>query len=854
MTPDFAPPASQLSHSLPAWNELPGGAPAFPPYVQLLLERGGALFQEPLTYAIPTHLQGQLRVGDVVAAPLRSGTAVAFVVGWAKSLPFDALSAREVEAKLSDAPLFDELALKIARWMASYYHCPLLDCLQMWMPAGATPELEARYQFCAEEPLRALRDLARTPKLFALAEALWKGKKALSALELAKVLSAPVEPGDLRRLCEIGVASVVQTSKTQIKARLLPAVRLTEEGRALLELEGGALKRRAPKQFLALEMVARNPSEWVTTGDLLRDGGVEIAPLKTLCAKKLLEWGHVEARRAPNAAAQVHAARVQLTGEQHNAVEGIAESLENRVAPQTILLQGVTASGKTEVYLHAIERCLALGRRALVLVPEIALTAQTVEIFQKRFGSQVAILHSALGAGERFDEWRRAQSGEARIVVGARSAVFAPIRELGLLIIDEEHDGSYKQDKTPRYHAREVASKRCSMENAVLLLGSATPSLESYSRATRGEYGHLLMPHRATKRPLPEVEIVDMTNETKAGVLPVLSRRLADDLVACVERGEQAILFLNRRGFATYVQCLACGHAEGCPNCDVSLTHHKNEGTLRCHHCDHVKPVPGRCPKCDGWMLGFNGSGTEKVAWEVEQLFSERGKGKVNVLRLDRDTTLAKGAHAQILGEFRAGRASVLIGTQMVTKGLDFPRVTLVGVISADTALNVPDFRASERTFQLLAQVAGRAGRGEVAGRVLIQTLAATDPAIIAAANHDFQSFVDGEIEARMQIPNPPFSHAVNVLSTHEDEAVARHKLERLATQFNDIIARNGGGTDLLGPVSCPLARVKNKFRFHLLLRDRSRPRLHTVLGAYDALSPEDKEGLILDVDALSIL
>ena len=854
MTPDLAPPLSLPSSSQPSWTELPGGAPAFPSYVQLLLERGGALFQEPLTYAIPTCLQGQLRIGDAVAAPLRSGTVVAFVVGWAKSLPFDAPLVREVEAKLSDAPMFDELALKIARWMASYYHCSLFDCLQMWMPAGATPELETRYILCAPEPLRALRDLARTPKLFALAEALWKAKKPLSVVELTKILGAPTESGDLRRLVELGLVSVAQTSKTHIKARLLPAVRLTEEGRAQLEIEGGALKRRAPKQFLALELVAKHPSDWVATGDLLRDGGVEIAPLKTLCAKNLLEWGHVEAWRAPGAEAQVHSKRVELTDEQKRAVEGITESLENRVAPQTILLQGVTASGKTEVYLQAIERCLELNRRALVLVPEIALTAQTVEIFQKRFGSQVAILHSALGTGERFDEWRRAAGGQARIVVGARSAIFAPIRELGLLIIDEEHDGSYKQDKTPRYHAREVALKRCAMENAVLVLGSATPSLESYSRATRGEYGHLLMLRRATGRPLPEVEIVDMTSETKAGKLPVLSTRLANDLVACVERGEQAILFLNRRGFATYVQCLACGHAEGCPNCDVSLTHHKNEGTLRCHHCDFGKPVPGRCPECDGWMLGFNGSGTEKVAWEVEQLFSERGLGKVNILRLDRDTTMTKGAHAQILGEFRAGRAPILIGTQMVTKGLDFPRVTLVGVISADTALNVPDFRASERTFQLLAQVAGRAGRGDVAGRVLIQTLAATDPAIIAAANHDFPTFVQGEIEARMQIPNPPFSHAVNVISSHEDEAIARHKLERLAAKFNDLIAQSGGGTDLLGPVSCPLARVKNKFRFHLLLRDKSRPRLHTVLGAYDALSSQDKEGLILDVDALSML
>lgn len=851
MSPELASP-SFLSPSPVVGGE--AGVSNPPPFVEVLLERGGALFQEPLTYAIPSHLLGRLKIGDVVAAPLRNGTVVAFVVGWARTLPFDAPKVRELEAKIADAPLFDGLALKIARWMASYYHCALLDCLQLWMPAGATPELEARYRFCAEDPLRALRDLARTPKLFALAEAIWKGKKPLSAPELSKVLGVSAEPDSLRRLCEIGVLAVAQTSRTPMKARLLPAVRLTEKGRALLEIEGDALKRRAPKQHLALELVAKSEAEWVAAGDLLRGQGVEIAPLKALCAKGALDWGHVESWRAPNATAQSFAARVELTDEQQNAVAQIGESLENRVAPQTILLQGVTASGKTEVYLHSIERCLAMNRRALILVPEIALTAQTVEIFQRRFGSQVAILHSALGAGERFDEWRRAGSGEARIIVGARSAVFAPVRDLGLVIIDEEHDGSYKQDKTPRYHARDVALKRCSLENSVLVLGSATPSLESYSRAIRGEYGHVEMKRRATGRPLPEVDIVDMTTEAKAGMLPILSRRLADEMVATVERGEQVILFLNRRGFSTYVQCLGCGHAEGCPNCDVSLTHHKNEGTLRCHHCDHVKPAPTRCEKCDGWMLGFNGSGTEKVAWEVEQLFSDRGLGKVNVLRLDRDTTIAKGAHAQILGEFRAGRAPILIGTQMVTKGLDFPRVTLVGVISADTALNVPDFRAAERTFQLLAQVAGRAGRGEKAGRVLIQTLAADDPSIVAAATHDFDSFVKAEIEARQQIPNPPFSHAVNVISTHEDEATAKFRLEKLALKFGDAIAQGGGGTDLLGPVSCPLSRVKNKFRFHLLLRDRSRPRLHRVLNVYDALPHDEKEGFTIDVDALSIL
>ena len=402
------------------------------------------------------------------------------------------------------------------------------------------------------------------------------------------------------------------------------------------------LNKRAPKQGAALQQlapIAARSDEWLPISQLHHEAGIDAGALRSLVARGLLALEKVESLRLPNGVVQPQAASVVFTDEQARAIEQIGDSLSNSDAPQTVLLQGVTASGKTEVYLAAIEKCLERGKTALLLVPEIALTAQTVEIFQKRFGSQVAILHSALSAGERFDEWRRAGRGDAPIVVGARSAIFAPLRNVGLIIIDEEHDGSYKQDKAPRYHAREVALKRCALEGAVLLLGSATPSLESYARATRGEYRHVVMARRVAGRALPAVEIVDMTSEAQSGALPVLSKRLKDELCETVQRGEQAILFLNRRGFATYVQCLGCGHVEKCPNCDVSLTHHKAEGTLRCHHCDHCAPVPGHCPQCDGWMLSFSGSGTEKVEKAVDELFAERGIAGVKSLRLDRDTT-----------------------------------------------------------------------------------------------------------------------------------------------------------------------------------------------------------------------
>ena len=828
-------------------------------YALISLERGVAGLDKELTYALPPDLDNW-QIGQPVVVPLRSGRAVGFITGFTDTLDFERSQLKTLENRLSEEPLFDDLALKIARWMSAYYHCSLPDCLAGFVPAGATPALDVRYLITAPEPLRALRDLSRTPKLFSIANAIWEAKRPLNAKEIGKTIGGVAEPDQLRRLCEAGVLGLSsEAPRAPVRARLVSSVKIARAG---LDLLGdadalAALQKRAPKQALALQAlapIAAVTTEWLPIPQLHHEAGIDSGALRSLVARGLLFMEQVESLRLPNGVVHPQETRFEFTPQQTHAIAEIGASLADANEPQTVLLQGVTASGKTEVYLAAIEQCLARKRHALLLVPEIALTAQTVDIFQKRFGSQVAILHSALSAGERFDEWRRAGRGDASIVVGARSAIFAPLRNVGLIIIDEEHDGSYKQDKAPRYHAREVALKRCALEGAVLLLGSATPSLESYARATRGEYRHVIMDKRVAGRALPAVEIVDMTSEAQAGALPVLSRRLKDELCETVKRGEQVILFLNRRGFATYVQCLGCGHAEKCPNCDVSLTHHKAEGTLRCHHCDHCTPVPGHCPKCDGWMLSFSGSGTEKVEKAVGELLSERGLSDQKILRLDRDTTTTKGAHGQILGDFRAGRASILIGTQMVTKGLDFPRVTLVGVISADTALNVPDFRASERTFQLLAQVAGRAGRGVIPGQVLVQTLAADDIAITTAAQHDFSAFVTQEIENRAQIPNPPFSHAVNIISSHEEESLAKLKLDKLFLKFQDAIAREGGGTDLLGPVSCPLARVKNKFRFHLLLRDRSRPRLHRVLKAYDDLEREDKEGLTVDVDALTIL
>lgn len=867
-------------------------------YATVILDRNQAPFDKELTYLVPPVLRSMLRPGYAVLVPFGRQTLTGYVTGFTGEVDFDEKQLRPILQLISKAPVFDAKALKVARWMSAYYHCPLGECLACYVPNGWQLAMERHYALADADSYLALRSVARAPRQYQIVQVMRKIAQPLTQREIERALGvAGVDLKDtrhvgetLRKLMELGVVVAEdELLEPVVKPRLVQAVRLTRP----VTLEGEqwvALEKKAPQQAAALRqlcaLAAPPPDgteaspvigEPIPTTRLVHDYGLATDALRGLEKKGYVEFTRLEQRRAPVPHMPPNdVGRVQLTPEQRAAVATIEKTLDAaddarqqakaeahdsgsplttyHSLPLTILLQGVTASGKTEVYLHAIERCIALGRRALVLVPEIALTAQTVEVFQRRFQERVAILHSAMSAGERFDEWRRVRSGRADIIVGARSAVFAPCRDIGLIIIDEEHDHSYKQDAMPRYHARDVALKRAVLENAVLVLGSATPSLESYQHALRGDYQHVKMTQRIGTRRLPEVEIVDMTDEAKMGTLPVLSQRLKDALCETVGRGEQAIIFLNRRGYATYVQCLGCGHVERCPNCDVTLTYHRRAQSLRCHHCDHGAPVLEECPECKGWMIGFTGTGTEKVESEVTALLEARGLTDAAVLRLDRDTTTHKGAHGKILGEFRQGRAQVLIGTQMVTKGLDFPNVTLVGVIAADTALNVPDFRAAERTFQLLAQVAGRAGRGDQPGRVLIQTLATDHYAIEAARTQDYEKFVRQEIELRKVPPYPPFSYVVNIIAHDPDAAIAQQRIQTLALQFQGAIEREGGATELLGPVDCPLSRVKNKYRFHLMLRDRSRPRLHRVLGVYDRLSREAREGLTIDVDAMTIM
>jgi primosomal protein N' (replication factor Y) len=521
---------------------------------------------------------------------------------------------------------------------------------------------------------------------------------------------------------------------------------------------------------------------------------------------------------------------------------------------QAFLLHGVTGSGKTEIYLRAIEEVIRQGKEALVLVPEISLTPQTIQRFRGRC-REVAVLHSHLSDAERGGHWRRVAAGHVQVVVGARSAVFAPTRKLGLIVIDEEHETTFKQESTPRYHARDVAVMRARLENIPILMGSATPSLESWHNATRGQYVLLSLPQRVLDLPLPEVALIDRRHQDPPrGRFPALSEPLERAMRDALKAGGQVILLLNRRGFSTHVHCPVCGHVESCRFCDLALTYHKQRDVLLCHYCGYEQEPPENCAQCGKSAIRYQGLGTEKLEVEI----SERFAGYV-VRRMDSDTMRRPGSHARVLNAFRNGLIHILLGTQMIAKGLDFPNVTLVGVINADVGLHVPDFRASERTFQLLSQVAGRAGRGERGGQVLIQTFTPEHPSISLAAAHDYTGFVNTELAHRKAHNYPPYQRLARVIVRSRDQDAAAEFSEQMAHQFaialQKLSAAGPAEVRLLGPAEAPVFRLKGYYRFHFQLQSASAGTLHQVLrGVLPALKPPSGVEFTLDVDPYQML
>lgn len=783
-------------------------------------------------YAIPPSLKFAVEAGSRVEVPFGGRVLQGYVIGLTDHTSYADSKLKPIIRMLDLEPPLTEELVTLARWMSDTYLCHLASALGAMLPGalkGKTERFvvlgEAAERMRAEENILQISD----PREEEICEFV-KRRNKLTSTELLNAF--PNEVGLIRQLFRQGVLTERQTVKDRLSVRkvltVFPLLSPNE-----LQAAAERLPAQAHKQKETLMLIARHgePIRLAELGERL-PGAAGAA--KTLAGKGLLEIREVESLRDPYAGRQFHTTEaLALTSEQQIVFDEIRGAV---IAGrhEVFLLHGVTGSGKTEVYLQSIQSCLDLGREAIVLVPEISLTPQMVERFKGRFGDEVAVLHSRLSQGERYDEWRKIRRGEVKVAIGARSAVFAPFRHVGLIIIDEEHESSYKQEETPKYHARDVAIRRAELSGAAVVLGSATPSLESMYRAGQaegrtGRFRLLTMHKRASGGALPGVHIIDMREELKNGNRSMFSFGLYKALQERLDKKEQAVLLLNRRGYATFVMCRTCGYVAQCPHCDISLTYHQSSRTMRCHYCGYAEREAKVCPNCSSEHIRHFGTGTQRVEEELGKLFPG-----IRVIRMDVDTTTTKGAHERLLTAFRNKQGDVLLGTQMVAKGLDFPDVTLVGVIAADTVLGLPDFRSGERTFQLLTQVAGRAGRHQLPGEVFIQTYMPEHYAIQAASGHNYDAFAQVELQARRARSYPPYHRIILVTFTHEQV----QPLMRAAGAFAEDLrglgnALYGGSSEhagpegmpsmfeVYGPVASPIPRIKDRYRFQCMVKYR---------------------------------
>jgi primosomal protein N' (replication factor Y) len=779
-------------------------------------------------YAVPPSQQDAAQPGCRVLVPFRNRRLTGVIVERSARAAYSG-TLRPIERVLDAEPVVSPAMLAILREAAEEVLCPIGVAFATALPAGSTPRIRPGYGLTVRGRAALGAGAARGDAADLLARldagpceagALLGGRPETETLVQGLVSDGLVEPVHI----ESGPAARIAVAR---HAALAPGVHLDTALAALA---------RAPRQAALLRRLA--------------EGEVAVEELRgefpTRLLRTLVDRGFatVQERAAPR---DVLGDReedrvVTLTPDQADALKPIGDAIRSR-QPRSFLLHGVTGSGKTEVYLRAVGEALRLGRQALVLVPEITLTHQIVARLRARFGDAMAVLHSGLRPGERLEQWQRLRAGATPIAVGARSALFAPLENLGVLVIDEEHDTAYKNDEGFRYHARSLARRRARAANAPLILGSATPSLETRYDADRGEVTRLVLAHRIGQRPLPAVEIVDLAREREAaprGRKIILTRPLRRAMTETLASGGQTILFLNRRGFSTTVLCFDCGHAERCPHCDVSLVYHATLGRLLCHYCDHAIEPPSQCSGCGAPDTALLGLGTERVEEEARTLFP-----KARIARLDRDTAAKRGYTQRVLRELRDGQLDILVGTQMVAKGHDFPGVRVVGVVAADIGLHMPDFRAAERTFQLLTQVAGRAGRDTAPGRVIVQTLVPSHYAVRPVRDHDYESFYAEEIAHRAALGFPPFGSLAHVVVSAPEEEATVDAARGLAT----IATREAGeDAECLGPAPAPLARLRGRHRYQLLVKGAAEAVRRAALALRDA-SAELPEGVQASVD-----
>ncbi|MET3682084.1 primosomal protein N' (replication factor Y) [Alkalibacillus flavidus] len=755
-------------------------------------------------YHIPDHLKTVVKPGVRVVVPFGPRHIMGFVVDLTDDSDFDKL--KPIQRVMDYEPILTPELLKLSKWLQHETLCFRISALQAMLPAVFKAKYEKEVWLLTEED--ALPDNWQR---------VTQGREVIPFQDLQ---DAQIPDSQITKHIEVGDIELKYVVKGKNRVKTDTYVKLAlSEPETLEKLDD--ISKQAKQQRQAL-MWLIDQEEPVRLKQLQQTLDVTRGPIKALEDKGFISLVQREIYRDPHGAEQQPSQSLPLTEQQQNVINPIMDNIEQS-KHDVFLLHGVTGSGKTEIYLQSIEKVLAKGEEAIVLVPEIALTPQMVTRFKSRFGADVAVLHSGLSTGEKYDEWRKIHRREVKVVVGARSAIFAPFDRLGIIIIDEEHETTYKQEDYPKYHAREVAKYRGDYHQCPVVLGSATPTLESYARAQKGVYRLLELTERINQQALPDMEIVDMRKELEKGNRTMFSDALVDKMSERINRGEQVVLMLNRRGYASFVMCRECGETVQCEHCDISMTYHRTQHRLKCHYCNAERPMPDVCPNCESDAIRFFGTGTQKVEEALrEQMDNAR------IIRMDVDTTSRKGAHERLLQQFADGEADILLGTQMIAKGLDFENVTLVGVIAADAMLHLPDFRAAEKSFQLLTQVSGRAGRHELPGEVVVQTYTPEHYTVEMAAAYDYQAFYLREMQVRKRFGYPPYYYLVLVNLSHSHHVKAVDASKRVA----ELLARElGDDAQLLGPSPSPMLRIKDRYRYQCMIKYRQRDDVESALS-----------------------
>jgi len=810
----------------------------------VVLNNSTRSYDKEYHYRIPETLAGLIKPGVRVIVPFGRGdkSREGYVLNVLNSSEMTEL--KEIKRVLDTEPVLREDLIKLAKWMKKRYICTYSSAIRCMLPAGINVKSVKIVKLTGENEPRELP--AGSDAIIALLE---KSEGQCEYNELRRQYTHPDFLKVFKQLQRMGIVDVTEEYKPLVREKIARAAFLKASPEEISDLiENDRIK--SIQQIRALEILMDNGYELIQ--DLMHFAGISYSVINTLYKNGLIDIRDVEIERNPFEENIEKSEPLKPTDEQQFILDKLI-SCSREDSFREILLHGITGSGKTEVYMQFIECAISKGKTAIVLVPEISLTPQVIKRFRSRFGESIAVLHSRLSLGERYDQWRLIKSGKIKVVVGVRSAVFAPLENLGAIIIDEEHEPTYKSETTPKYDARDVARARCMENRAILVLGSATPSLETYTLAQAGKIELLKMTKRPNDYDLPDVEIIDMRQELGSGNRSIFSRKLEDAIKANVEAGHQTLLFLNRRGNANFVLCRNCGVVIKCPKCNISLTYHSYNNRLICHYCGFTVKVPQDCPVCRSPHIRFFGIGTQKVEEELKKHF-----GDITFLRMDTDTTLRKNAHEKILKNFEENNINILLGTQMIAKGLDFPNVTLIGVLAADILLNVDDYRASERTFQLVTQVAGRAGRGPNRGKVLVQTYNTDDYSIQAACKQDYEGFYRQEILVRKNLNYPPFTNIGVVIVKGLDDKLVQQKIKEVYDKIQDMVSDSRPDFGAIGPMRAPISRINGRYRWRIIVKCRSYSFLVNLFTkVYDdfiAGKERGKVDLSVDINPINML